>query len=196
MKTAQITVYKFEELSEEAQKIAINDYINSIDYIELDWLIWQFEDEAKEKGFENPKFQYSLSNSQGDGLSFSFDYFNSEKLTEIIKEITSKKTNWFLDIVENSIYSISGKGNKGHYCYAKENQVELEENYNSFNYPNIMELHEKILEKIRLLYIYICSEFEQRGYEQIEHEFSEENARFWLIENDFTFLENGQQFFI
>jgi hypothetical protein len=196
MKTEEITVYKFEELSEEVQKIAINDYINSIDYIDLSWLIWQFEDQAKEIGFMNPKFRYSLGNSQGDGLSFSFEYFDSEKLREIIKVITNKKSNWFLDIIQNSIYSISGKGNTGFYSYAKENQVELEENYNSFNYSNIMEVHEYILEEIQYLYMDICSQFEQRGYEQIEHELSEENARFWLIENEFTFLENGQQFFI
>lgn len=196
MKTQEITLYKFEELSEEAQKKAIKNYINSIDYIELDWLIWQFEDEAKQIGFENPKFQYSLSYSQGDGLSFSFSYFNSEKLTELIKEITGKKTNWFLDIIQNSIYSISGKGNTGHYCYAKENQVELEENYNSFNYPNIMELHEKILEAIQEKYMNLCNDFEQIAYEQIEHELSEENAKFWLSKNDFTFLSNGEEFYI
>lgn len=194
MITQEIKLFKFEELSEEAQNVAIQNHINSIDYIELGWLIWQFEDEAKELGFENPKFNYSLGNCQGDGLSFSFDYFNSEKLAEIIKKLTGKNSNWFIDTIKNSIYSISGKGNKGHYCYAKENQVELEENYNSFNYPNIMELHEKILEEIRVLYMDICSEFQQRAYEQIEHELSEEKARFDLIEFEEEFLETGERF--
>lgn len=198
MKTQEITLYKFEELSEEAQKKAIDNYINSIDYIELDWLIWQFEDDAKEIGFENPKFQYSLSYSQGDGLSFSFSYFNSEKLREIIQEITGKNSNWFIDIIQNSIYSISGKGNKGLYSYAHEDQIDLRVDFGNRRawnyYTNVNDVLNEIEAQIITLYMDLCSEFEKRAYEQIEYELSEENARFNLIEFENDFSENGELF--
>lgn len=194
MITKEIKVFEFEELSREAQKIAIEKYINSIDHIDLSWLIWDFAQEAKEFGFFGTKFNYSIGYCQGDGLSFSFSYFDSEKLREIIKEITGKNSNWFLDLIQNSIYSIKGKENMGHYCYAKENQVELEENYIAFNYPNIMETNQKILERIQEIYMNLCDDFKKRAYDQYEYELSEENAKFMLIENEIQFLETGQTF--
>jgi hypothetical protein len=197
MKTAKITVYKFEELSEEAQKIAIENQIriNLDSYFDFSWLEWQFEDEAKEKGFENTKFQYSLSYSQGDGLSFSFDYFNSEKLAEIIKQLTGKNSNWFIDTIQNSIYNLYGTGNIGRYCYAMGEQVKLKHNLFS-NYSNIQRILEQVLEEIELDYLELCNKFEKMAYEAYEYELSEEKARFDLIEFDEDFLENGKKFYI
>jgi hypothetical protein len=193
MITQEIKLFKFEELSEEAQNVAIQNHINSIDYIELGWLIWQFEDEAKQLGFENPKFHYSLGNCQGDGLCFSFDYFNSEKLAEIIKKLTGKNSNWFIDTIQNSIYNLYGTGNMGRYCYASETQIILNENILEFH-SNVFELLNQIREYVADLYLDLCNKFEQRGYKEIEYELSEEKARFELIEFEEEFLETGERF--
>jgi hypothetical protein len=195
MITQEIKLIKFEELREEAQNVAIENQIklNQDSYFDFSWLEWQFEDEAKEKGFENPKFQYSLSYSQGDGLSFSFDYFNSEKLAEIIKKLTGKNSNWFIDTIQNSIYNLYGTGNTGRYCYAMGEQVKLKHNL-FYNHSNIQRILEQVLEEIEINYLELCNKFEKMAYEAYEYELSEEKARFDLIEFNEQFLETGEQF--
>lgn len=195
MKTIELKLYSFEELSEKAQNYAIDKYLNSSypQEIDLSWLIEDFKDIADKKGFKNPKFQYSLGYCQGDGLSFSFDYFNTEQLAKIIQEKTGHSANWFLDIVINSIYSIYGTGNKGHYCYCNENQVILKDNIN-FEHKNLGYLLEEILEDIQEKYVDLCQDFYIQLQKQYEYETSKEYAREFLQDMDFQFLETGEIF--
>ena len=80
METINISLYNFNELCEDSQKVAIKNQIElNYQNIYLDFLIDEFKEIAENEGFINPKFEYSIRNSQGDGLSFSFAYFDSEK---------------------------------------------------------------------------------------------------------------------
>lgn len=195
METINISLYNFNELCEDSQKVAIRNQIEfNYQNIYLDFLIDEFKEIAENEGFINPKFQYSLTNSQGDGLSFSFDYFDSEKLRELIKKFTNKNANWFLDSIQNSIFSIKGKGNTGHYCFALHEQIELLAdfgNYRSWNfYTNISQIQDKILSRIQNNYMNLCHDFEKTAYKEIEYQTSKEFAKETLI-NGPQFLKSG-----
>lgn len=195
METVQINLYTFEELNEEAKEKAIKMQIeNNWGFLYLDFLVDEFKEEAENLGFVNPKFQYSLSNSQGDGLSFSFDYFESEKLYSLIQQVTGKKAAWIIDPIFNCIYSTRGKGNTGHYCYAHEDQIDMRidlGNYRAWNfYTNVNDVLNEIEAQIITLYLDTCYKFEKLAYDEIEYQTSKEFAIETLI-NGMQFLEDG-----
>lgn len=195
MQTIQINLYTFHELSEDAKIKAIKMQIeNNHEFLYLDFLIDIFKEEAENLGFVNPKFQYSLGHSQGDGFSFSFDYFNSEKLYNLIKKVTNKNAAWIIEPIYNSIYSTKGNGNKGRYAYAHEDQIDFRidlGNYRAWNfYTNIDEVLNKIEAQIITLYLETCHNFEKRAYIEIDYQLSEKFA-IETLQNGMQFLKDG-----
>ena len=195
METVQINLYTFEELNEDAKIKAIKMQIeNNWEFLYLDFLVDEFKEEAENLGFVNPKFQYSLSNSQGDGLSFSFDYFASEKLYSLIQQVTGKNASWIIDPIYNCIYSTRGKGNTGYYCYAHEDQIDIRVdlgNYRTWNfYTNVNDVLNEIEAQIITLYMETCYKFEKQAYDEIEYQTGEEFAKETLI-NGMQFLKDG-----
>jgi hypothetical protein len=195
METIQINLYTFDELNEDAKIKAIRmQKENNYEFLYLDFLVDIFKEEAENLGFVNPKFQYSLSNSQGDGLSFSFDYFESEKLYSLIKKVTGKNASWIIDPIFNCIYSTRGKGNTGRYAYAHEDQIDIRVdlgNYRAWNfYTNVNDVLNEIEAQIITLYLETCYNFEKRAYDEIEYQLSDEFAIETLI-NGMQFLKDG-----
>lgn len=185
-----IQVYNFNELSQVAKETAINNFKNNYE-INLDF----FNDEAKEiiseRGFKgNIKLQYSLSNCQGDGLSFGCDYFDSQKLHEIFREVLGTgKDKTIETILNNSYFKLNG--NNGRYCYANIGDLEyiFDDNINA---PNIEEVVGKVEKKLVEIYLDLCKELEKIGYDEIEYQYSDEFIANELMELEFQFTEYGK----
>lgn len=150
-----------------------------------------FNDEAKEiisqRGFLGDiKLQYSLSNSQGDGLSF-----DSEKLHEIFVEVFGTGKDKTIEVILNNSY-FKLNGNLGRYCYANIGDIEyiFDDNINA---PNIDEVFGKVEAKLVEIYLNLCSKLEKIGYDEIEYQYSDEYISELLEVNDYEFLENGQR---
>ena len=196
MRTIRTKVYKFEELVVDAQQNAIEDY-QSKQEIHLDF----FNDSAKEQiieaGFlDDVKLQYSLSYSQGDGLSFSCDRVEESILLSFFAEILGKnKEKTAKLIIENC--SFENRGNKGsHYSYASTNDITFElENYGTnYNKSRIEDVVSQVEKKLAIKYFDLCKDLENQGYKDIEYQRSEENVREILIYDNYEFLSNGKQY--
>src|SRR5271169_3042881 len=99
MEIRQYNVYKFEELSKEAKKKAIDKWYESEDYPFLgEDIMQELEYLDTLKIFEDVKLQYSLSNCQGDGVSFSANIILSRYLDTKKYSVTKK------DDICNAIY--------------------------------------------------------------------------------------------
>lgn len=185
-----IQVYNFNELSQVAKETAINNFKNNYE-INLDF----FNDEAKEiiseRGFKgNIKLQYSLSNCQGDGLSFGCDYFDSQKLHEIFREVLGTgKDKTIETILNNSYFKLNG--NCGRYSYANIGDLEyiFDDNINA---PNIEEVVGKVEKKLVEIYLNLCKELENIGYNEIEYQYSDEYISELLEVNDYEFTMYGK----
>ena len=187
MKTIEIELYKFTELSENAKNVAIeNERKNEIQF---DWFSDFCHEQISENGFKgNIKLQYSLSCSQGDGLSFSCDYFDN--LNALFIEILGTEKQKTIDTILNNI-SFKCDGNNGRYCYASKNDITLElDDYKGNNYL-IHEIVSKVESKLKDLYIDLCNQLEKQGYDDIEYQYSEEYITETLIENDYYFTIDG-----
>tara|TARA_R110002051_G_scaffold194811_1_gene263024 strand:- start:6 stop:608 length:603 start_codon:yes stop_codon:yes gene_type:complete len=169
MKTLEIQLFKFDELSKEAKENSIQNYIekNRSFLQEINSEMF-YEDlpynlEIKEPLFENPKFQYSLSYCQGDGLSFSFDIDILDYLNKYFPKLKDSVKN-----VISEYCTFSANGNNGRYCYAHKNQIDLcLDIYNNGRYDNLEGVINEVLEHIQDNYLEICSKLENEGYNNI-----------------------------
>ena len=185
-----IQVYNFNELSHEAKDKAINKFRDSYE-IDLDFFNDNAREIISERGFKgNIKLQYSLSSSQGDGLSFGCDYFDSEKLHEIFTEVLGTGKDKTIETIFNNSY-FKLNGNSGRYCYANIGDLEyiFDDNINA---PNIEEVVGKVETKLLEIYLKLCSELEKIGYDEIEYQYSDEFIANELIELEYQFTEYGK----
>jgi hypothetical protein len=193
MKTIEIELYKFTELSENAKSAAIEKEKENME-IFLDFFNDDCNEQISEKGFKgNIKLQYSLSYCQGDGLSFSCDYYDN--LKDLFIGILGAEKSKTIDCIINNI-SFECKGNNGRYCYASKNDISLE--LNNYCYVkssiNIDNLISKVESKLKDLYIDLCSQLEIQGYNEIEYQYSDESIIETLIANDYDFTINGMMY--
>ena len=185
MKT--IEIYKFEELNKDTQSKIIEREREKTE-IYLDFFNDDCIEIIKENGFSGKiELQYSLSYSQGDGLSFSFDYYDN--LMQLFTDILGNEKKKTIKCIINNI-SLNCKGNNGRYCYAHRNDISLElDNYYVKSSENIDNLISKVESKLRDIYIDLCKQLEQQGYSEIEYQLTDE----YIIENltDYDFTING-----
>lgn len=199
MRTETIKIYSFNELSDEAKEKAI-DYERNYRYKNGEPLMFfneVYNEYFTRAGFNGTQIQYSLSYSQGDGLSFSAESYDFLKdlYLEVLGEGKEKTAEL---LAENS--TLIMKGNTGRYCYASTSDIDLYfENYtseiNCLNIDNIESVQGQVLNKLCTIYIDLCKELEDIGYKEIEHYYSDEVIIEDLIDNETEFLETGDLYF-
>jgi len=190
MRTIKTNLYEFHELSKVAQETAIEKQRNNDVFLDF------FNDDCIEQiiasGFKgNVNLEYSLSYSQGDGLSFSCDYFDN--LNALFVEILGTEKQKTIDCIINSC-SFKNKGNNSRYCYANRNDVNFElDNYYVKSSTNLENLISQVETKLRDLYINLCKELEKQGYKDIEYQNSDECIIDFFNSNEIEFYENGER---
>lgn len=193
MKTIEINLYKFAELSKDAQENAISNY-RSNQWANGDNLYFFSEnctERLKNMGFINPTVQYSLSSSQGDGLSFSADGYS--KMRDIVLSVFGAHHPKIADFITDNL-TIKISGNTGYYCYASKSDIDVYlDVYASCNEtPLIDDAIEKVQASLTDIYLNICEELEKDGYSEIEHEDSDEFISESLIANEYDFTAEGE----
>lgn len=173
MKTKEIKLYEYSELSKEAKEKALNDWnTHSFDDYELMVELDNYLDELLEqndiqviqdlKGYESKhaKIYYSLGYSQGDGAMFE-GVFMWGKLVARVKQ-------------------------SGHYYHFNSKEIELTDSTRDGE-----EATEEEYKAFDDLYVSICKKLEKRGYETIEDIQSEAHFIEDCNANEYTFREDG-----
>lgn len=190
MKTIEIKVYRFDELSETAKENAIKLWYESeyYEYLCDDILCFISDNDTY---FSNVKLQYSLGYSQGDGLSFSgkFD----------IKKWINDNYN-FKQSVKNALSllfeSVESLGNTGRYCYASKRDIQVDflDHTGKTNLTNLTKLFEKVESDVIDYYLDICDKAEKYGYSIIEYRMDYAEMNELCKANDYHFYENGKMY--
>lgn len=173
MRTAEINIYKFEELSNAGKEKVINRFRDNND---ISFLKEDLEEELnrllKENNIDvinNCDFYYSLSYSQGDGVCF-------------VGQFKYKK------------YRIT-VNHKGHYYHYRSVNFEYEyyEPYDKEGNEIVMsrDEHKAINDEFSSIYKDICLKIEKLGYDIIETENSEEHIKEDIEANAYEFYDNG-----
>lgn len=187
MKTIRTKVYQFSELSKSAQETAKEwwkDMLNEDSYI-LDGFSEYCTERAKEEGFEDIELQYSLSYSQGDGLSFSGKLDTNKFLSENIRPLFTK-------VLSNNL-TVEINGNTGRYCYASTSDIDMYLEYGK-EYANIQNIIDELKGILENKYITLCKELEKTGYKWIESRYEDENVIADIEANEYYFTKDGKIF--
>ena len=185
MRIKTYQVYEFKELSREAKQKAIDLYYETEDYPFLSEDLTEEIHQLDTLGiFSDIKISYSLSNCQGDGLSFSasidfLKFLNNRGLR--LDEI---------DLLSNAVYKFQSRGNNNHYCYASKSDITYEENES--HKDEVWAIIDKLKEEITDYYLDICRKVEKQGYSILEYRMTEAEFQECCESNGYEFLENGK----
>lgn len=172
--TKEYSLYNYDELSQEAQERALNDFRKDNEYFFLsDCMNERLHELLKENNIKDTndtsragttptQVMYSLSYSQGDGAMFEGDF------------------EWKGNNITVNHY--------GHYHHSNNKQV----TFNDFSGEEKEQEEEKLAEEFEATYQKICKELERFGYNYIEYEDSEENFIEMCEANEWTFLSGGK----
>lgn len=192
MKTIEIQLFKFAELSSEAQQNAIQKerkYMYETGTV-LHFFYEHCYDRISERGFKNPTIEYSLSYSQGDGPSFIAE--NYVFLNDLVLEVFGAhhpRISAF--IVDNLILTI--KGNNGRYCFASRSDINIELGFYGNNECELVnDVISEIQSRLTGIYLGVCKKLENDGYAEIEYQQSDEAITETLQANDYDFTANGE----
>lgn len=199
MKTINITLYKFEELSKEAQQKAIEDnYDINTDF---DWYSFIIEDLTENENiFEDIKIYFSGFYSQGDGAMFEYNGINKDIFETFLNQEYKHLTEYKRMLIFDNI-NITAKGKQiGPYYHENSCEhyldIDLNQSYNYYKHSNIVLLIEEIEENFESylidLYKTKCIEIYKELNNTYDYLQSDESIKETLIANDYDFIENGE----
>jgi F0F1-type ATP synthase gamma subunit len=191
-------IYEFNELGDKAKKVAF-DIIKDII---VDDRLSFFQDDCYEvlKDVFNlldvKRVSYDLSFSQGDGLSFTCDNFNSVTINEAIfnDEATPEAVKHNIKKLGDHL-QVKTTENKGRYAYAHSSQVSI--HLDGFNDDLVKDLlpeymEDQIQQAYAKQYLRICKQLKDNGY-RLYNVTMEEVAEM-AIDNGYEFYQDGSQF--
>ena len=203
MRTVELKLYKFDELSKEVQDkvLSKNRDIN----VHHDWHEFIIEDWINEtipsKGFDATRIYYSGFWGQGDGAMFEYDGIKDDLLHKFLdtmligtEPLSPMRKQWIL----NNIY-VSAKGrHSGYYNHEKccSHSIYWEISNTDINHlPNFSQWLESFADDFEAFvieeYEYICRELYRALEKEYDYFILDEQVVETLRVNDYDFTEEG-----
>jgi hypothetical protein len=167
MKTKQINIYKYDELSDKVKDKVLSYFRDKNEFCFLnDELNESLNELLKDNGvkvLDGLKLMYSLSYSQGDGVMFegNFQY-------------------------KGVIFNVK---HQGHYYHEYSKTIEYDDDGEDDLKSDLKQI---IFNEFSELYLEICDKVKKLGYSAIEYENSEESIKDNIDANEYYFRENGE----
>lgn len=166
MRITELTVYTFDELSDDAKEKAIETWVQNDDlpflsddiHEHLGTLLAEYKFKC-----DNAHVFYDLGYSQGDGAMFTGD-------------------------VSYKGYTFTVE-HYGHYYHYNSKQITAIERNNGNQITDAT--WSKMFNEFEPLYVELCKKLEAYGYDHIESEHDAANVSENLIANDYEFYEDG-----
>lgn len=213
MRKEVINLYKFEELSDNAKKNAIENYRISMDWIiESDLITEMFKEKLKNMGYPTDDLEWRLSYSQGDGVAF----YGEVDIDKVIERLKHKGYDLNYDLyraIDSENLAIIARiyRNSFGYHYSNYNTMEVEidgdsiETMMEYLYEDLDSDTDEYVDKYNEIYNFlldlkdcihsdikdVSKELEKEGYSDIEYYSSDECIAETLIANEYKFTEDG-----
>jgi hypothetical protein len=198
MRTKTITLYKFEELSEEAQKKAIEDnYQINVEYTEWDDSV---RDDAvsigKLMGIDISRIYFTGFSSQGDGACFEGNYQYNKNCVKELKEYApeDKTLHGIVErlqaIQKKHFYKLSANvKHSGHYYHEMCTDISVYKDGNYMYSDSEQEAEEELKDILRDYMRWIYRTLEK----EYDYMTSEEAIKETIIANDYEFTKDGSR---
>lgn len=213
MREHVINLYKFDELSPEAQEKAIQKWRDSMDWsIESEWITEIFQNKLAELGYPTDDISWSLNYCQGDGVAFYGDVDVPFVAKRILRGDDLILFNNLVE--ENLAVSVNIYRNSFGHRYSHWNTMEVDidgddlDTMMSYLYGDLDSDSDEYTEKcdeIESMLITlrdgisdeiksVSRELEKLGYEMIEDYQSDESISETIRINEYEFKEDGTMF--
>ena len=195
MRTVEIKLYSFDELSEEVQRKVIeknpefgiwdNWYEGLFDY---------YKNSGDIHGFDIEKILFSGFWHQGDGAMFEGSV-NKKLFDDLKPNYASEEYKRVIKLITSEHITLWGKfKHYGHYYHHKSyiENLEFEFQNGKNDYPNIQSVLDDIIDSIKTEYEDLCKKIYIDLKKEYEYLMSEEHITSTLKEGDYEFTENGE----
>lgn len=196
MKTIEVKLYSFPELSETAKSVAL-EYCRDLNVDEDDWYEHIFANkqvEIEECGFQVDSFYFRGFWSQGDGAMFTYSGLDSKLMIQAIDSMDLPE--WKKKILRNGY--LSGKGSpSGNYSHEHScsHQIYFEPD-GMHGYPNIESLFYEfdpyVESYIKNIYVRLCRELYRELEEEYDSRTSDESVEESIVDLGLLFYEDGE----
>lgn len=202
MRKETIEIFKFEELSEEAQEVARAGYRKSLDEdfsYESDAITESMESTISSKVnnlIDDLKVSWSLNNCQGDGVSFTGSISSDENIIAFLGMVLNRELSKNEVYMTRFIDSIDFvRDAYCHYCHENSVRTDINTCYTiaADAAPRVSNILTMFQQKIEEWRIALCKELENGGYKSIDFYHSNERIDNNIIANDYEFLADGSQ---
>jgi hypothetical protein len=216
MREQIIKVYKFDELSPEAQAVAIEKYREGMD--------WQFESEGvtenikiklEEAGLPTDDVEWSLSYCQGDGVAF-YGYVDMAKVARRVLEGEALELYKLIEAEDLTISAKLYRNSFGHH-YSHYNTMNVEIDGDSIDtiityikdtktengltteewdeaYAKLEAFLEELETAIKEDVQTVSRQLEREGYEHLEYMQSDEIIKENIEANEYEFTADGKMY--
>ena len=199
MRTIQTELYYFDELSEEAQEVAIESIQTTFSdvvfgYSEEEIMEEMFKDHLSFKGYYNMMPEYSLSYSQGDGVRFVGE-MDLADMSDLLFRLLGE--NQYDMLMEADIdIKLSIKSNSNWYFHEQTMSFYLTSDVDDKYEDGKNEVLNYILDEFSKALIKDARntslELKKMGYEYMEHCLSYANIKNYLSESNIEFYGDGR----
>lgn len=192
MKTVKIKIFKFAELSKEAQQKVLNNNRHvGVEYDEWWMHVYEtFKEEASDD-FEVRRMYFSGFWSQGDGAMFEYGGIESTILNSFVESLnlSPMRKNWIL----NNVYASASGKHSGHYYHEKsvDHNIHFEVDNADIPYGSVfyrwiesfaLDFEDFVVEKYEAL----CHKLYSALEKEYEYLISDENVKECISEQMFT----------
>ena len=201
MRTIQTELYYFDELSEEAQEVAIESIQTTFSdvvfgYTEEEIMEEMFKDHLNFNGYYNMMPEYSLSYSQGDGVRFVGE-MDLADMSDLLYRLLGE--NQYDMLMEADIdIELSIMRNSHRYFHEQTMSFFLTSDVDDKYEDGKNEVLNYILDEFSKALIKDARntslELKKMGYEYMEYCLSYENVKNYLSESSIEYYKNGRLF--
>jgi hypothetical protein len=187
-----IKLYKYEELTGKARDKARDKLANwNTSDGWYGFSVDDFTERLESYGFTNPEINFSGFWSQGDGLSFTSDRIDFDKLWEhlIVNKYIQRRKQFF---IENLLVKLVRTNHR--YCHERTVSTDMDFQYSVFSdeHPRVAKAINEIEEAIESLRMTLCDTYYKELESEYEYLTSEEAIQEMSAANDYLFDEHGE----
>ena len=189
MRIEEVEIFRFEELTKEVQEEVIKKWYEEEDYPFLnDDLRESLRNNEKNIFDDGFNLYYSLSYSQGDGLSIEGDINIDKIMLKLSPELREK--------FQGKIYKLYSSGNTGRYSFHSINDIKWELDLSDDDDHEELEklFEEEVTPEIYTIYNSLCVDLIKEGYSILEHRMSIKEFTENCETNNYEFYANGKMF--
>lgn len=199
MKTIEIKLYSFDELSEQAKDKAIENTRNNDGYLDYEWWDSVYEDYKENiiaEYFNVTKMYFRGFWSQGDGAMFEYDGITDKLFNDFVDslDLSPMRKQW---LKTQGYVSAQGR-QSGHYCHEKScsHSINLEPDFSwqsAENFANWIESFQDDFEEyVKDEYVELACSLYSALEKEYNHLTSDEAIKEHLIINEYLFTEEGE----